>query len=53
MNRQRWSTPVKGYRAVAPMRLIATGEGRWHTHGGSFAYIELEIDDVAYTVSAR
>jgi hypothetical protein len=53
MIRQRWSTPVRGYRAFGPMRLCASGEGRWHTADGSFAYLELEIDDVAYNVSSR
>ena len=52
MTRRRWSTPVTGYRRFGPMRLIATGEARWHTPDGSFAYIELEVDDVAYNVSA-
>ena len=53
MVRRGWSTPVKGYRAFGPMRLIAVGEGRWHTCDGSFAYIELEVDDVAYNARPR
>ena len=53
MTRLRWSTPVTGYRRFGPMHLIATGEGRWHMPDGSFAYVELEVDDVAYNVSAR
>jgi hypothetical protein len=52
MTQLRWSTPVTGYRRFGPMHLISTGEGRWHMPDGSFAYIELEVDDVAYNVSA-
>ena len=52
MTRLRWSTPVTGYRRFGPMHLISTGEGRWHTKDGSFAYVELEVDDVAYNVGA-
>jgi len=53
MTRLRWSTPVTGYRRFGPMHLISTGEGRWYIPDGSFAYIELEVDDVAYNVSRR
>lgn len=48
--RRRWSTPVTRYGAFGPMRLTAAGEGRWHGIDGSFAYIELQVDDVAYNV---
>ena len=48
--RRRWSTPVTAYRSFGPMHLVAVGEGRWHTDEGSFAYIELEIDDVELNV---
>jgi len=48
--RRRWSTPVHAYRSYGPMRLIAAGEGRWNTPDGSFAYVELEVDDVVYNV---
>lgn len=48
--RRRWSTPVSSYRAFGERHLIGSGEGRWHTADGSFAYIELEVDDVAYNV---
>jgi hypothetical protein len=53
MTRLRWSTPVTEYRRFGPMHLISTGEGRWHMPDRPFAYIELEVDDVAYNVSAR
>jgi hypothetical protein len=48
----RWSTPVTRYREFGPVHLIAAGEGRWHPSDGSFAYIELEVDEVEYNVSA-
>lgn len=48
--RRRWSTPARAYRAFGPMHLLASGEGRWHTSEGPFAYIELTVDDVEYNV---
>jgi hypothetical protein len=53
MTRVRWSTPVRGYRAFGPVRLGALGEARWHTADGSYAYIELELDDVEYNVRTQ
>jgi hypothetical protein len=50
LRRVRWSTPVHGYRSFGAARLAAAGEGRWHEHGGEYAYIELTIDDVEYNV---
>jgi hypothetical protein len=48
--RRRWSTPVIAYRTFGPMRLIASGEGRWHAAEGSFVYLEVEIDDIVYNL---
>jgi hypothetical protein len=53
MTRLRWSTPVTRHGRFGPMHLISTGEGRWHAQDGSFVYIELKVDDVAYNVSVR
>jgi hypothetical protein len=50
MTKLRWSTPVGSYRPFGPLRLWSDGEARWHTPNGSFAYIELELDDVEYNV---
>ena len=50
MTRLRWSTPVREYRAFGPVRLGAVAEARWHAPDGSYAYIELELDDVEYNV---
>jgi hypothetical protein len=49
----RWSTPVGSYRAFGSIRLASRGEARWHEEGGEYAYIELELDEVAYNVPAR
>jgi hypothetical protein len=46
--RLRWSTPLRDYRAFGDVRLASRGEGRWHEPGGSYAYIDLTIDDVRY-----
>lgn len=48
---QRWSTPVAEWRAFGPFTLMARGDARWHAPGGTFAYIELAIDAVAYNVT--
>lgn len=50
LTKLRWSTPVKPYRPFGPLRLGSGGEARWHTANGSFAYAELELDDVEYNV---
>jgi hypothetical protein len=51
--RQRWSTPVRGYRTVDSRRLFTTGEGRWDAPEpeGEFTYIEFSVDDVRYNAS--
>jgi hypothetical protein len=41
--RQRWSTPVNGYRTFGTRRAMSSGEGRWHPPAGEFSYIELEL----------
>ena len=48
-----WSTPIGGYRTVGARRLASHGEGRWHdpSTGESFAYIEMEIDEVRFDPS--
>jgi hypothetical protein len=43
---QRWSTPVRAYRAMGHHRLIAGGEARYAAPDGEYAYIELEILEV-------
>jgi hypothetical protein len=53
MTRLRWSTPVAAYRSFGPLWLWSSGEARWHAANGSFAYAEMELDDVDYNVRAR
>jgi hypothetical protein len=50
MTRKRWSTPLRDARAFGPVRLGATGEGRWHDGDRSWPYLELTIDEVRYNV---
>lgn len=46
--RQRWSTPVSGYRDIRGCH-IAFGRGRWHpTDQPPFDYIEFFLDDITY-----
>jgi hypothetical protein len=44
---QRWSTPVREYRAMGPYRLVAGGEARYAAPSGEYAYIELEVHEVS------
>ena len=51
-NRQLpWSTPVERYREFeGGIRVSTYGSGWWHPPEGSYAYIRLELDDIAYNV---
>ncbi len=58
----RWSTPLGGPRMfeVGPaeagprtVRLASRGEARYERDGVEYAYIELEIDEVAYNLTRR
>jgi hypothetical protein len=47
--RQRWSTPLGGYRRVDGRRVASVGRGRWHpVDGAAFDYLEFHIDAIAY-----
>ncbi|MDP1570536.1 MAG: hypothetical protein Q8L86_11070 [Vicinamibacterales bacterium] len=48
LTRMPWTTPVSDYGTFGPFRLAARGEARWHPAAGAFAYIEFELDEVAY-----
>jgi hypothetical protein len=52
---QRWSTPLAGYRERGGRRVATAGEGRWHAPqpDGTFTYIELHLDDIAYNRGVR
>ena len=45
---QRWSTPVRDYRALGARRLATAGEGRWHTTdpAGQYAYLKYNLDTI-------
>jgi hypothetical protein len=51
---QRWSTPLTARSEVNGHRLMTHGEARWHAPEpeGEFAYLEFELDDIAYNVTA-
>ncbi len=51
--RQRWSTPLAGYRAFGPRRISARGEARWHAPQpeGEFTYLEFRVDAIAYNAA--
>jgi hypothetical protein len=48
--RQRWSTPLAGYRSFGPRRISVVGRGRWHPEGSEppFDYLEFHVDDITY-----
>lgn len=49
-----WTTPVSRFRTFAGgARLPGYGEGWWHPPEGAFAYLRIELDDIAYDVEAR
>jgi len=52
---QRWSTPISAYRDFGARRIATRGEARYHAPApeGEFAYLELEVLDIAYNVAAR
>jgi hypothetical protein len=51
MRAVRWSTPVGDYRRFGAVRLGARGEARWHDPAGTYAYIEITLDDIQFNVS--
>ena len=48
----RWSTPLRDYRAFGVHRMAAHGDGVWHAPAGNYAYLEFDIDDVEFNVTA-
>ena len=50
--RQRWTTPVRGHRAVGGRRVMTSAEARWEPPSGAFTYLELDLVDIAYNVGA-
>lgn len=48
--RQRWSTPIGGYRELGKRVIGTSGKARWHAPDpeGEFTYLEFVVDAVAY-----
>ena len=48
-----WSTPLSGHQSVRGRMMPLSGEARWDAPApeGSFTYVELEMDDIAYNVT--
>jgi hypothetical protein len=51
--RQRWSTPLGGYRAFGPYRLASHGEARNHAPQGEYAYGEFAMENIEYNVGTQ
>jgi hypothetical protein len=51
--RQEWSTPLAEHRYLDGRRVLVSGSGRWQAPEpeGSFAYVELHVDEIAYNVT--
>jgi hypothetical protein len=43
-----WSTPITGYGERAGLQLPTQGQAVWNLPSGDLAYVELEIEQVAY-----
>lgn len=46
----RWSTPTRGHKEFAGLRIPNRGEAVWHLPSGEFSWMRLEITDVGYNV---
>jgi hypothetical protein len=46
-----WSTPVDRYHVFGDgIRIPRYGVGWWHPPGGAYAYLRIEVEDIAYNV---
>ena len=50
--KQRWSTPLRDYRAFGRARLASFGEARYHLPAGDYAYGEFEMKEITYNEAA-
>jgi len=48
----RWSTPLRDYRDFGVHRMASHGDGVWHAPAGDYSYLEFDIDDLEFNVSA-
>lgn len=44
----RWTTPVRDYARVGPLRVPRHAETRWHPASGAWTYGEFTLTDLAY-----
>jgi len=47
---QRWTTPLRNYSQMGPVRVATHGETVWHPSSGPYAYGEFELTSLAYNV---
>jgi hypothetical protein len=50
---QRWSTPLRDYRAFGPYRLASRGEARYRAPEGEYRYGEFALHDIEYNLTPR
>jgi hypothetical protein len=53
MRAVRWSTPLGDYRRFGAATLTSRGEARWHEPAGTYAYIEIILDDIQFNLTTR
>ncbi len=51
MKQYRFSTPVKNYKPLDGMNVIATGEAVWHYPDGEFVYGKFHLQSIEYNVA--
>lgn len=49
---QRWSTPLRDYRAHGALRLASHGDARYAPASGEFSYGQFDLQEIAYNVSS-
>lgn len=46
-----WTTPLRNYAQVGPVRVATHGEAVWHPSSGAYAYGEFELTSLAYNLA--
>lgn len=49
----RWSTPLRAYAQVGPVRVATKVDVKWHPESGTWTYGEFELTSLAYNVVNR
>ena len=47
----RWTTPLRNYAQMGPVRVATHGEAVWHPASGPYAYGEFELRSLAYNLA--